>query len=261
MQAGRGDGLAISVGTVLSYRTKFSFAAATISTGLASFAHIMKILQIVSSSRISGAEKHVVVLSNCLLRRGNDVLAICPRGDWLPDQLRDAGVPRWELRFRGTYAIRCLMEVLRYVRNNRVDLIHTHLTKATYIGYLVARLTGLPLISSLHTRTRDLVYRRLMPGPNNRIITVSNFLRDMLICPGYSRLDADDDIQRHRILRGGWAERSFLARPRIRRGSAEPPAAPGRVERAERRGDDRSVRPRRRAKRATRCWFRPRARS
>jgi glycosyltransferase involved in cell wall biosynthesis len=144
----------------------------------------MRILQIVSSSRISGAEKHVVVLSNRLLRRGHEVLAICPQGDWLPGQLRDASVPLCELKFRGAHFFRCLLDVLQYVRNNRIDLIHAHLTKATYIGYIVGRLTGLPLISSLHTRTSDLVYRRLMPAPNNRIITVSNFLRDMLIGQG-----------------------------------------------------------------------------
>jgi glycosyltransferase involved in cell wall biosynthesis len=144
----------------------------------------MNILQIVSSSRISGAEKHVVVLSDRLRRRGHEVLAVCPRGDWLPGQLAGAAVPTWELKFRGPHAIRCLTDVLRYVRHNRVDIIHAHLTKATYIGYVVGRLTGLPLISSLHTRTTDLVYRRLMPAPKNRIITVSNFLRDMLIAQG-----------------------------------------------------------------------------
>ncbi len=144
----------------------------------------MKLLQIVSSSRISGAEKHVVVLSNRLLRRGHEVLTVCPRGNWLPGQLREASVPLWEHNIRGLYAVQCLAAVLRYVRANRIDLIHTHLTKATYIGYVIGRLTGLPVVTSLHTRTTDLVYRRLLPGPNNRIITVSNFLREMLIRQG-----------------------------------------------------------------------------
>src|SRR5579862_6836093 len=50
----------------------------------------MNILQLVSSSRTSGAEKHVAVLSDRLHKRGHNVFAACPPGEWLPDQLRAA---------------------------------------------------------------------------------------------------------------------------------------------------------------------------
>ena len=144
----------------------------------------MKILQIVSSSRISGAEKHVMVLSNRLLRRGHQVLTVCPPGGWLPEQLSSASVPTWELGLRGAEGIRSFREMLDYIRKEKVDIIHSHLTSATYFGCILGGMTKTPLVSSLHTRTSDLVYRRLMPKRGNRIITVSNFLREMLIKQG-----------------------------------------------------------------------------
>ena len=144
----------------------------------------MKILQIVSSSRISGAEKHVVVLSNRLLRRGHEVLTICPQGGWLPGQLAAASAPTWELGLRGSAGVRSFQEIKEYIVREKVDVIHSHLTAATYFGYMLGRLTGRPVVSTLHTRTNDLVYRRLMPRRGNRIITVSNFLREMLIKQG-----------------------------------------------------------------------------
>ena len=144
----------------------------------------MKILQIVSSSRISGAEKHVVVLSNRLLRRGHEVLTICPTGGWLPGQLASASVPTWELGLRGAEGFRSFQAIKEHILSEKVDVIHSHLTAATYFGYLLGRMTGRPIVSSLHTRTNDMVYKRLMPRKGNRIITVSNFLREMLIKQG-----------------------------------------------------------------------------
>ncbi len=144
----------------------------------------MKILQIVSSSRISGAEKHVMLLSNRLLRRGHQVLTVCPPGGWLPEQLSSASVPTWELGLRGAEGVRSFRAMLDYIRKERVDIIHSHLTSATYFGCILGRMTQTPLVSSLHTRTSDLVYRRLMPKRDNRIITVSNYLREMLIKQG-----------------------------------------------------------------------------
>src|SRR5258708_7054973 len=110
----------------------------------------MNILQIVSSSRISGAEKHVVVLSERLRKRGHSVCALCPPGGWVPEQLRAVGV---EVIERGMHGLHCgptALKLLRLIHERRIDLIHTHLTCATYYGYLLGRLTHLPVVSSVH---------------------------------------------------------------------------------------------------------------
>jgi glycosyltransferase involved in cell wall biosynthesis len=144
----------------------------------------MNILQIVSSSRTSGAEKHVLILSDRLRRHGHQVMAVCPTDGWLPAQLRDAGIPALEVAMRGPRSWFSTLTLARLARKHRIDLIHTHLTRATYLGALVGRLTRLPVVSSVHVRTHDPAYRYLFHRQRNRIITVSDFVRNGLLQHG-----------------------------------------------------------------------------
>lgn len=144
----------------------------------------MNILQIVSSSRTSGAEKHVAVLSEQLIRKGHQVTALCPPGDWLPGQLRAAGVPVIEKSMHGLRFCPALWEVTRWAREHRVDLIHAHLTCAAYHGFFSGLLSRLPVVASVHVLTHDLVYRCLLPLGRHRIITVSDFVRQALLRQG-----------------------------------------------------------------------------
>jgi glycosyltransferase involved in cell wall biosynthesis len=144
----------------------------------------VNILQLVSSSRTSGAERHVVVLSDRLRLRGHHVVAVCPPGDWLPEQLRAIEVPAYEMEMRGMRAYNVLWNLHRFVREHKIDLIHAHLTRATYFGLLTGRMAQVPLVSSVHCRTHDVAYRFLFPPHRSRIITVSDYLRDGLLRKG-----------------------------------------------------------------------------
>ncbi len=144
----------------------------------------MNILQIVSSSRTSGAEKHVIVLSERLKRRGHRVTALCPPGGWLPERLRAADVAVIERPMHGGQFVPAVLSVTRSSRREHYDLIHTHLTCATYLGFMAGAMNRLPVVSSVHVLTHDLVYRRLLPRKRNRIVTVSDFVRDSLVKQG-----------------------------------------------------------------------------
>jgi glycosyltransferase involved in cell wall biosynthesis len=43
-----------------------------------------------------------------------------------------------------------LVRVARYVREHQIDIIHTHLVAADIVGRMVGRITGCPVISTLH---------------------------------------------------------------------------------------------------------------
>jgi glycosyltransferase involved in cell wall biosynthesis len=145
----------------------------------------MNILQVISSTRTSGAEKHIVVLSASLRQRGHDVIAVCPPGGWLPEQLRSHGIPAVEMPMRGMLSGSAILGIRRLIRATRADLIHTHLTRATYLGYFAAQATRVPVASSVHITTRDLVYR-FLPRRNHWFIAVSDHLRQALIARGVS---------------------------------------------------------------------------
>ncbi len=143
----------------------------------------MNILQVISSSRTSGAEKHLVVLSEWLRKRGHNITAVCPCGGWLPEQLRGAGIPTIELSMRGATSSATILALRRMVREQKVDVIHTHLTRATYMGYAAGHLAHVPVISTVHVLTRDFAYRWL-PRGNHSFVAVSNYLRERLIARG-----------------------------------------------------------------------------
>lgn len=143
----------------------------------------MRILQVISSSRTSGAERHVVVLSERLRRLGHSVTAVCPQGGWLPDQLKAAGVPTIEIPMHGVRAPRAAVSLARIARSEGCDLIHSHLTRATYLGYMAAGLAHVPLVSTMHVLTKDWAYRHL-PRRSHWFVAVSDSLRQTLVGRG-----------------------------------------------------------------------------
>ncbi|MEP6756212.1 MAG: glycosyltransferase family 4 protein [Chthonomonadales bacterium] len=143
----------------------------------------MNVLQVISSSRTSGAEKHVVLLSEKLRALGHNVTAVCPPGGWLPDQLRSAGVPILELSMHGKGSASAILQLRKIIRQRRIDVVHTHLTRATYLGYFAGNISRVPVISSVHVLTTDFAYRWL-PRTNHWFVAVSNFLRDNMINRG-----------------------------------------------------------------------------
>lgn len=76
--------------------------------------------------------------------------------------------------------------LIRTVRGKRIDVVHTHLTRAAYIGHVLGILTGVPIITSVHIANNDQIYRRLARR-RNRLIAVSNFVAGMLHGRGVPR--------------------------------------------------------------------------
>ncbi len=146
----------------------------------------MNILQVISSSRTSGAEKHMVVLSDRLRRRGHEVTAVCPPGGWITRQLAAAEVPRLEWRMHGLLAPATVLRIRSYVRKHGIEIIHTHLTRATYMGYIAGLLARVPVVSSVHTLTHDWAYRYL-PRRSHWFVAVSRHLQDTMVTQGLDR--------------------------------------------------------------------------
>jgi glycosyltransferase involved in cell wall biosynthesis len=133
----------------------------------------------ISSSATSGAERHVSSLSQQLILRGNTVTVVSPVGGWLPQSLRAAQIPVIESNMKGYGWLRTMGSMIGFVRRNGVQAVHTHLTRAAYIGYALGRLTRIPVITSVHIANNDQIYRRLARG-RNRLVAVSNYVAGML---------------------------------------------------------------------------------
>ena len=139
----------------------------------------LRILQLCSSSAVSGAEKNVFGLSSNLRRRGHFVQTVIPGTGWLSAALLTEEIPCHTMNMRSIGWWKTVGYCLRQVKRNRVDIIHTHLTRAAYIGHTVGLISRKPVVTSVHIDNHDNIYRKLAHG-NNRIVAVSDYVRGVL---------------------------------------------------------------------------------
>ncbi|MFZ4506184.1 MAG: glycosyltransferase family 4 protein [Fimbriimonas sp.] len=132
-----------------------------------------------SSATTSGAERHVLQLSQLLESRGHGVSAVTSSDGWLTQRLFDAGLDVQVSPMKGRGWLRSVALLAREIRRKKIDVVHTHLTRAAYIGYAAGLLTRTPVVTSVHIANHDYIYRRLAHG-RNRLVAVSNFVRGML---------------------------------------------------------------------------------
>ena len=148
-----------------------------------------RLLLVVDSLQVGGAERQVVGLAVTLGRRGYEVVVACSVAGELASLLEEAGVPVRPLmgrlvkrRVSPRYALR----LGRLMRGERFDLVHAHIYASAAAAALAALGTGLPLVITEHTegtwqgwRARWVsrwVYRRV-----ERLIAVSASIRRRLL--------------------------------------------------------------------------------
>ena len=104
---------------------------------------------------------------------------MCPIGGWLPQELRDKGYNVTEMEMHGTGWFRTAGYLMNRIKDGKVDLVHAHLTRATYFASVSSLFRRVPAISTVHIANHDQIYKRMARG-QNRLIAVSNFVRGML---------------------------------------------------------------------------------
>ncbi len=115
---------------------------------------------------------------------------VCPNEGWLPEVLRAAEISVEIRGMRGAEWYRTLGYLRRRVRKGKIDAIHTHLTRAAYLGCSAGWLSGAPIVTSVHIANNDPIYKRLARG-RNRIVAVSDYVRGMLHGLGVSERHID----------------------------------------------------------------------
>lgn len=148
------------------------------------------ILLLTSSFMVGGAETLVLGLAERLDRSQLNVhvaaLSVV-RGNRLQPAFERLDLPVTVFKRQRFYDPRLIQTVLRYVRQHRIDLIHTHLLDADIVGTLVGRVLRRPVVCTLHNMPVDYdkqqLHRRqlerLAAGRlATRLIAVSQGVRD-----------------------------------------------------------------------------------
>lgn len=118
---------------------------------------LVRILQVNSGREVNGALVHTRLLVRELAALGHEVTVLCRRGYWLWDQLDGVPVERVHSIMHRRWPE--LRRAAALVRQRRIDVIHTHMSRAHMFGILLKYLTGVPCVATAHHRHFQLHWR------------------------------------------------------------------------------------------------------
>ena len=151
----------------------------------------VRVLQLIDSFGVGGAERLLPVLCPELRRLGLDIkcvaLAERPRPN-IQDDLEAAAVSTDVIGVRGL-SRRSLQQVSALLVERRPDIVHAHLTYASVLGTLAAARQDLPCLVTLHQlgaltwqqprdAARELLFRLVVGRLASRVIAVSEAVAD-----------------------------------------------------------------------------------
>ncbi len=113
----------------------------------------MRILQLISTLKIGGAQKLQVTLAAATQTRPVEMVVAS-----LNDDTNSPNLPLLQAEGRRVehfpanklFHLQRLQRLIQFVRAEQFDLIHSHLTYANILAPIVGRATGLPVIGTLH---------------------------------------------------------------------------------------------------------------
>jgi len=115
---------------------------------------VKRILLAIGSSEIGGAQKVFITLIKELIERGYNINLVVPKGPLL-DVMQDTDLCIHTLDFKFP---RCFIHIFKILREKNISLIHTHLTKCSFLFGLVNLLFKKPMVCTLHN---EIIHSRL----------------------------------------------------------------------------------------------------
>ncbi len=155
----------------------------------------MKVLHLINTLSAGGAELHLLTLCRHLKRRGVEVVVACLRehvkgSRSLRPDLEREGVRTVSLQAGAACDWRFLARLTRLFRQERPDLLHTHLPRADFAGTILHLLyPSLPWICSVHALYSKAFWSGKWALPlldltlqsTHAIIAISGAIRDWLV--------------------------------------------------------------------------------
>lgn len=115
----------------------------------------IKVLHIIASRVLGGAERVLLTLSRKIDREKFDlVLGIFVNQrkstDPLWKEAEKLDLPLEPIRIKNRYGLLQILDLFRIMRKHHPDIIHTHGYKTNILGFLVAKLFGMPIVTTVH---------------------------------------------------------------------------------------------------------------
>lgn len=129
----------------------------------------MEILEIVSGAQINGAVVHCALLCREFARLGHSVTLVCRTGSKIKEILCDEKIRVIESDLH-RLPLDELRRISTIVRDSRIEVIHTHMTRAHNFGVVLRRFCGVPCVATAHSH----IIQPLTWMFNDHVIAVSD---------------------------------------------------------------------------------------
>lgn len=139
----------------------------------------IRVLEVITPSRIGGAEVFAANLCEEFPRLGAQVELFCPSGRPFLGYARSRGAECISWKTRGKLDPVTVLKLVRLARERRVDVIHTHLSTASLLGAFAARLAGKPSVAHVHGLNTATCFRF-----SDTVIAVSEAVKRHLCAQG-----------------------------------------------------------------------------
>ena len=139
-------------------------------------------LQYITPSRLAGAEYFFLRVVAHLAERGHRVIVVTKRDTPLRAEIEKLSSPNIELHAWHTHGKidpSTLVKLCRLIRDERVNVINTHLTTASWQGALAGKITGVPSVAVVHSTDRKTWFQHA-----DRLIAVSGGVKEALVEQG-----------------------------------------------------------------------------
>lgn len=139
----------------------------------------MRIVHVLSQTHLTGAEAHAVSLAESLLTRGHQVTLISDRFH-LKNSAKMISRPIHGAR-RPWERLREVLFLRRYLKENKIDLVHAHSRAAVRISWWATRGLSTALVSTIHGHQHFSWGKRLFDTYGERVLVVCEALRKKMI--------------------------------------------------------------------------------
>lgn len=111
--------------------------------------YTMKILYIIDSFQVGGAEKSLLDISSHLVGAEVVVCGVYKRDDLL-HEFKSNGIPSYHLKIEGKYSwLKAFKEVCKIVEKEKPDIIHATLFRSCILSRIIGQKYSLPIINSI----------------------------------------------------------------------------------------------------------------
>jgi len=144
----------------------------------------VNILYLMNHVNVGGITSYVFTLTKGLKKRGHNIYIASSGGELLPKFIEAQAIYlAIPIRTKSELSLKlffCRFKLSRWLKENRIEIIHSHSRTTQVLGCWLGRSHHIPHISTCHGFFRKRLSRRLFPCWGEKTIAVSNAVKEHL---------------------------------------------------------------------------------